>query len=128
MQKTILLIDDDEDEYSIMAEALHMAGIDAICRWAENANAAYHLLKNIIPDLVLIDYNMPVINGLICLQELRKHPLLNHTPMVIYSTSIDRHTQREALSLGATACIQKTVSVQALVNDLKRLFVDVIEH
>lgn len=126
MQKTILLIDDDEDEFSILSEALHMAGIDAGCHWAESADAAYRIVENTTPDLILIDYNMPVVNGLTCLREMRKMSKLQETPMVFYSTSIDKYTQREALQLGAASCIQKTVSVQALVNDLIKLFHDVL--
>jgi len=125
MIKSILLIDDDADEIGILNEALEMTGNDSRCDWAEGAEKAYDLLQMRQPDLILLDYNMPGSNGLSCLEQLRKRKELQHIPIVMYSTYIDRSLQQEAMNKGAFRCIQKTTSVLDLVNELKQLFIQV---
>jgi CheY-like chemotaxis protein len=123
--KSILLIDDDADEINILTEAVAMTGTSSTCDWAQGAVMAYGLLKTSLPDLILLDYNMPGYDGLICLEELRKDEVLRHIPIVMYSTYIDYGIKKEAMAKGAFQCIQKTTSVNDLVEELKKLFLQV---
>ena len=123
--KSILLIDDDADEISILNEAVEMTGTDSTCNWAQGVEIAYRLLKGMQPDLILLDYNMPGHNGLLCLEELKRNKELRHIPVVMYSTFIDYGLKQEAMKRGAFTCIQKTTSVHDLVKELKQLLVQV---
>lgn len=125
MIKSILLIDDDADEISILNEAVEMAGSDSICDWAEGAEKAYGVLRVTRPDLILLDYNMPGADGLVCLTEIKKKKELQDIPVIMYSTFIDYNMQREAMNKGAFRCIQKPVSVYDLVKELRHLFAEV---
>jgi len=122
---SILLIDDDADEIGILSEALEMTGNDSRCDWAQGAEKAYDILLKQQPDLILLDYNMPGLDGLNCLEQLRQNTALQHVPIVMYSTYIDLRLQQEAMKKGAFRCIQKTTSVHDLVNELKQLFIQV---
>ncbi|WP_186774427.1 response regulator [Chitinophaga pinensis] len=95
--KSILLIDDDADEISILNEAVEMTGTDSVCDWAQGVDVAYRLLKGNQPDLILLDYNMPGRNGLLCLEELKGNQQLRHIPIVMYSTYIDYGLRQEAM-------------------------------
>ncbi|SHN30156.1 response regulator [Chitinophaga sp. CF418] len=125
MVRSILLIDDDADEIDILNEAVEMEGSGSTCDWAEGAEMAYGVLRVTRPDLILLDYNMPGPNGLICLEEIKKRKELQHIPVIIYSTCIDYSLQQEAISKGAFRCIQKPTSVYDLVKELKNLFTQV---
>lgn len=125
MVKSILLIDDDADEINILSEAVEMAGSDSTCDWAEGAEEAYGVLKQARPDLILLDYNMPGANGLVCLEEIKKKIELRHIPVIMYSTCVDNDLQQKAMTRGAFRCIQKPTSVYDLVKELKSLFIDV---
>ncbi|MBW8682772.1 response regulator [Chitinophaga rhizophila] len=120
--KSILLIDDDADEISILNEAVAMTGTDSTCNWAKGAEMAFRYLSGNLPDLILLDYNMPGHDGLMCLEELKKNNALSHIPVVMYSTYIDYGLRQEAIDRGAFQCIQKTTSVGDLIKELKLLF------
>lgn len=123
--KSILLIDDDADEISILNEAVEMTGTDSVCDWAQGLEVAYRLLKGNQPDMILLDYNMPGRDGLLCLEELKRHQELRHIPIVMYSTYIDYGLRQEAMQKGAFRCIQKTTSVHDLVRELQQLLIQV---
>ncbi|MGN6419997.1 MAG: response regulator [Pseudobacter sp.] len=106
MQRLILLIDDDIDEYFILDQALQISGMPYICIWAENPAKAVHLLKHIAPDLILIDFNMPKMNGIQCLTEIRKMNKITDVPVLIYSNGIDDNIRRQAYAYGAS-CLDK---------------------
>jgi CheY-like chemotaxis protein len=82
MTKKTLFIDDDEDEMDIFAEALDMASIKCDC----SGDQALAALDSVSPDIIFIDVNMPGMNGLECLKNIRKRTGCINTPVVIYST------------------------------------------
>ncbi|AXY72711.1 response regulator [Paraflavitalea soli] len=120
MQKLILLVDDDQDEFLILNEAVEMAGLPCYCLWANGADRAERLLQHILPDLILIDYNMPVTNGMACLRNIRKMYNLRQVPIVMYSNHINDTTREQARNEGAV-CMQKTASIEQLVKHLSIL-------
>lgn len=124
MQRNILLVDDDRDEIGILSEAIEMAGIDSKCQWAKGAENAYEIVRQYVPDLILVDYNMPGINGMSCMRNIREIVGNADVPILLYSTYIDHAMRKEALSTGANGCIQKTFSVTDLGKALRSLFAD----
>jgi CheY-like chemotaxis protein len=91
MKKTnsILLVDDDKDDQIIFIAALNEIENTTLYDVAENGKEALDKLKNslFLPDLIFIDINMPVMNGIECLTEIIKNPNLNKIPIVIISSS-----------------------------------------
>jgi DNA-binding response OmpR family regulator len=124
MLKHILLIDDDKDELEILNNALEAAGIEGLCTWASDAEQALVMLQDSIPDAIFLDLNMPRINGLACLKEIKKIKELVNIPVILYSTCINDETRKRASETGASWCIQKTVSVMALAKDLNTILKD----
>ena len=96
---SILIVDDQEEVREAFSRALALDGYEA--RTAENADRAMQLVEAIEPDAILLDFMMPVVNGLGFLQRLRQtHP---HTPVAVITgkSDVDDATVREIYDLDA---------------------------
>lgn len=67
-----------------------------------------------LPDLVLLDINMPVMDGMTMLSRCREDPLLRLLSIVVVTTSSDRETHRQAMALGASAVHAKPSDAQGM--------------
>jgi DNA-binding NtrC family response regulator len=124
MKTHILLIDDDEDEWEIFVEALNEIKVPFNCTYARGAEQAMLLLHYLMPDFIFVDFNMPKINGLKCLTEIKKIESMHSVPVILYSNFINDENFRTALILGAATCIKKPHTVGKLAKVLK----DVLVH
>lgn len=124
MQKTILLIDDDEEEFYIFKLALDLAEVNYHCVWANGFEQAMHMVKGLQPDFIFIDINMPRYNGINCLQKLKEMDSLSNSTFVMYSTYISEADHDQALALGADHCMHKAENIKILLKQLNRLFND----
>lgn len=83
--KKILTIDDDEDIRSSISERLEMEGFETV--WAKNGRVALEYLKATndteLPDLILLDYMMPIMNGQEFYREKMKIERLAKIPVVV---------------------------------------------
>lgn len=120
-QKTILLIDDDEDEHEIFSSALQMAIGAFNFISAGSCEEALSLLQQIDPDYIFIDVNMPRTNGMICLEEIKKIDRVSHVPVYMYSTGMNARDGQKALLLGAVDYIIKPNSITSLSTLLKTI-------
>jgi CheY-like chemotaxis protein len=73
------------------------------------------------PDLIILDLNMPVMDGFEVLAEVKNHQDLSTIPIYILSTSWQDRDKQKAISLGAKGFYTKPVSI----NELKRIFDEV---
>jgi two-component system chemotaxis response regulator CheY len=79
-------------------------GVEAIQRMGENADV----------DLVLLDINMPKMNGMECLAVLKKHPIWSHVPVVMVTTEGHEAETKRALDGGAAGYVTKPFRHEAL--------------
>jgi CheY-like chemotaxis protein len=125
LQKSCLLIDDDMDDQEIFALALDQLDNTFHCMTASNGLEAITYLKDratMLPDYIFLDLNMPRMNGLECLKEIKKLRHLSHIPVIIYSTSSSKNDITEARKSGAAAFITKPFSVTELTDTLRNFF------
>jgi DNA-binding response OmpR family regulator len=122
MLKTVLLVDDDEDEYCIFKMALEMTNNESTCMWADNLNDAIKILQVHQPEMVFIDINMPKHDGFTCLEELKKIDPISHSAFIMYSTHISENDHNRALRTGACCCVNKGQNLQVLKKQLSILF------
>ncbi len=119
------LIDDDLDDQEIFCMAIEDFDNSIKCDYASDGGLAIKKLKeelNYFPDVIFIDMNMPKINGLQCLIELKKNHRLDSVPVIIYSTSSDPKTIAETKKEGAFDFLIKPTSVSALTLMMEELF------
>ena len=94
IEKTVLLIDDDKDDLELLEGALKVINEDHKIVEATNGEEGLAKLRNLIlegelPCLIVLDINMPKMDGREFLTELRKYEKLRTIPIVIFSTSIN---------------------------------------
>jgi len=105
----VLLIDDDVDEHEVFSSALKNYSSNIICITANSWAESDTLLKHFRPDVVFIDMNMPITNGINSLKKIREIPDLKNARLYIYSTGLyTTRDEKEALQLGALGWIKKS--------------------
>jgi CheY-like chemotaxis protein len=120
-QRVILLVDDDEDEHDIFLSALKSAEEDCTLISAISSDDALRILRNLIPDVIFLDINMPRITGIKCLEEIKKINKLSGVPVYIYSTGINSKEGQKAILLGAKDYIIKPNSINELGSVLREI-------
>lgn len=114
----ILVIDDDAEDLVIIREAMEMINPDNVMLFAENGESALQLLdtrftvEHNVPCLIVLDLNMPKMNGTQTLETLKADDRFKNIPVIIYSTSINPFEKAKCVSLGAHAYITKPVSLK----------------
>ena len=122
MSISILLVDDDLDDAELFCDALVAADPDFKCHAARNGREALDLLdKILIPSLIFLDLNMPVMNGWDCLKLLKSNALYKNIPVLMYSTSSNQNEKAIAADLGALGFITKPDDYGELKRILKVL-------
>ena len=124
MALLFFLADDDEDDRMLFSEALTEINPDIKCIMAKNGEEALFLLQNglfELPDYIFLDLNMPVMNGLKCLAEIKKTSLLKHIPVVVYSTASKKEYIEESKNLGAMSFFIKPPDFTGLTQYLKTI-------
>ena len=82
----------------------------------------YLTLPNVIlPEIVFLDLNMPIKNGMQCLHEIRKNPYLKELMVAIYSTSSSEADIEETFINGANIYINKPNSFGGLKNSIDKV-------
>ena len=121
--QSILLVEDDQDDQLLFQEALAVAdgtvrctsacnGIDAL----EQLNAAEQL-----PDVMVIDVNMPKMNGIDCLKAIKQSDRLQAIPIIMYSTSCSKDCQQDCLNSGAAGFMNKPSDFLELISKIKQI-------
>ncbi len=84
---TVLVVDDDDDMVDTMREILADEGHVVLC--AKDGHEALAVARDATPDLVLLDLNMPGMDGREFLAEIRAEPALAHLNVVVLSGAVD---------------------------------------
>ena len=113
----ILVIDDDARDRGLLIAVLEEKGYEVIC--ADNSRVGLILCHERPPDAVVLDLDMPGIDDLSILRQLRiLHPTL---PVVVFSGHSPQEVEEETLNQGATAFIQKAFSLDLLGSALREV-------
>jgi two-component system chemotaxis response regulator CheY len=119
MSRTILAVDDSSSIRQMVALALTRGGYDVIS--AEDGNAGLAKARTTRADMVITDLNMPGMNGLALIRELRKLPSYTGVPILFLSTESDPAVRQEAKSAGATGWIVKPFQGEQLLAAVKKV-------
>ena len=106
----ILLTDDDEGDRLIFKEIINEIDRNASVHMADNGKQLIDFLtthENALPHIIFLDLNMPVMNGLECLKEIRKFEKYSDISIVIYSTSTSEQDIEDTFLHGANIYITK---------------------
>lgn len=120
----IALADDDEDDCVLFKDALDELLISPQVVWAKNGDELMqNLAKNNrpLPDIIFLDINMPIKNGIECLKEIREDKRLKDIPVMIFSTSAQQWTVDRAYELQANLFIRKPETFQKLKDIIRTI-------
>ena len=119
------LIDDDLDDQEIFLMAMQQFDASIRCDFASDGAKALEQLKADavdVPDCIFIDMNMPRMNGIDCLEQIKKIDHLKDVPACMFSTSADPTLVARAKALGAIDFIIKPADIMELSGMLGHFF------
>ncbi|HEU5147064.1 MAG TPA: response regulator [Chryseosolibacter sp.] len=102
----ILVVDDDTEDQLILDSYFQEAGKQDLVGYRENGREALSYLEQIdhdalLPRLIVLDLNMPILNGTQTLFQLKQRMRFRNIPVIIFSTSQNETEKRKCMSLGA---------------------------
>lgn len=113
---TILLIEDDAIEILKFNRSLiKLRKVHELIEAHNGENALDILAENSQIDLILLDLNMPKMNGFEFLKQLRTDPNLKYIPTVVMTTSINRSDLKQAYSIGIAGYLVKPLKYEDYV-------------
>jgi CRP-like cAMP-binding protein/CheY-like chemotaxis protein len=112
--KKILLIEDNEDVRSNTAEILELSNYKVIV--AENGKIGIERALEHLPDLIICDIMMPVLDGYGVLHAIHKNDAIKNTPFIFLTAKTERGDFRKGMELGADDYITKPFSGTELLN------------
>lgn len=121
MKKRILIVDDDIMTLKILKKYLEET-YDVVTE-----NAGYRFVEKMAgydADLILLDIEMPIVNGLQAFEELQKNPEVKDTPVVFLSGVSNPNLVRELMAKGAAGYLVKTIPKGELIARLEKVFAE----
>ena len=128
MQEDFILItlaDDDEDDRLFFTDAFDELKINTVVNTVKNGRELINFLEHsetVLPNIIFLDLNMPILNGIDCLKEIKQNDKYKDIAIAIYSTSSSEQDIENTFVLGANIYIKKPSSF----NDLKKILSDVV--
>lgn len=122
LYKNILLIDDDIDDTDVFIEAVNSLDKNINCLVQNNPVQALDYLRNaeILPDLIFVDFNMPVLNGNELIGQMRDVVKLQAIPVILYSSYSETAAERLCI-INGSQYITKPNNFNELVALLKEI-------
>lgn len=120
----ILIVEDSEDDFDATRRAFGKVNLHNPIKHVlsgEEALGYLHAEDNARPGIILLDLNMPGMDGRKTLQAIKEHKQLKQIPVVILTTSNDERDVSACYELGANTYIQKPVDFDGLINAIKQL-------
>jgi len=125
----ILIAEDDMDDRYLMKTALEETGITEEVRYVENGVEVINCLEAVIekngvynyPKLILLDLNMPKMDGREVLKKIKSHEAYRKIPVVVFSTTKNQLEVNRCYDLGANTYIIKPVSYDTLVDTIRQI-------
>ena len=111
MAQLILIIDDEAGVRELLADALKLAGFETLT--AADAMVAQTILRTSKPDLLIVDINMPLMDGFEFIEKIRSNG--DQTPALMLSARADRADVTRGLTLGADDYVTKPFGLEELV-------------
>ena len=115
----ILIVDDNARVRAALRLCLKMKEDWVVCGEADNGDAAIELVRTVKPDVVLLDYAMPVMNGLEAAKTLRA--MMPEVPLILFTVHRSANLESDACVAGISAVISKVEGVTALVDRVRSL-------
>ena len=119
IEPVIIIVDDDQDDIALMVEALHALKHPGVIRFFVEPHKFLDYYRKCIdehiPNVVVLDWNMPLLSGLDILKTLREEFPCNFSQILVFSTSIRQRDADEAKKTGAVEYYVKPTSFEEIL-------------
>lgn len=115
---TILYIEDNADNRTLVRRILNASEYE--CAEATNARDALMLLETVRPNLILMDINMPDMDGYTLTAKIKSMPGFERIPILAITANVMRGDREKSLEAGCDGYIQKPLDVDQLVNEIEK--------
>ncbi len=119
MAASILAVDDSASMRQMVSFTLKGAGFDVV--EASDGVEALNIAKNRSVNLVITDVNMPNMDGISLIRELRALPSYKFTPLLMLTTESSADKKQQGKAAGATGWIVKPFNPEQLINTVKKV-------
>jgi two-component system cell cycle response regulator DivK len=114
--KTILYVEDSQDNRTLVRRVLQSEGFQVL--EAEDASHAMLVLDDQRPDLILMDINLPEVDGYSLTTHLKLRPELKSIPIIALTANVMKGDRERSLEAGCDGYIQKPVNVDTLAEQI----------
>ena len=137
MNRYLLFVEDDEDDIFIIRNTLEREGIRENTHFVHNGKMAVEYLESLnleipastaLPQLIFLDLNMPLMNGLEFLRWRQQQPALQSVPVLVLTSSDNHRDIADAYRLGANAYLVKPMSVAEMASMIKSVHEFWLKH
>lgn len=122
MKRTALLIEDNEQNRYLAKFLLEKHGYEVVT--ATDGATALELVQSWVPDVILLDIQLPVMDGYEVAQRLRKMDSLRRTPIVAVTSYAMVGDREKSLAAGCNGYIEKPIDPERFVSEVERVRVD----
>ena len=119
MKKKILIVDDDLDLCHILQTVFKHLDYDSVV--AVNGKEAVDLATSQLPDLILMDIMLPVMDGLQATRLIREHPNTQSTPILAMTARATSEDREECFRSGCDDFLAKPFTVKELTSIIEKL-------
>ena len=113
MNKTILVVEDQEDNRQILRDLLASAGFRMI--EAHDGQQALTVAQSERPDLILMDIQLPIVDGYEATRNIKRDPELRHIPVIAVTSYALSGDEKKAIEAGCNAYVAKPFSTRYLL-------------
>lgn len=121
----VMIVDDTDHVRVMLSEMMKLDGFNVVSM-AASANEALTAIDNTEPDIIVMDYKMPEMDGLEATRRIRARNL--SLPVVLYTAYLDASIELEAKEAGVTACIGKVEGLAMLEREISALCLEFVDR
>ena len=115
----ILCVEDNDDNQYMLHRRLSRAGFDV--KLARDGLEAVEWATSLKPDLIVMDLNLPGLNGWEATRRLKDQPETKHIPIIVLTVETSRKSRDDAIAAGCDDFLQKPIDFGTLVEKIRSL-------
>jgi two-component system cell cycle response regulator DivK len=119
-KRTIMVVEDYEDTRMLLKYGLEQMGYSVL--EASNGQEAVDIAEREHPDLILMDLDLPILDGIAATQRIRQQPDLEHVPIVAVTAYPMSYTHVKAFAKGCNEYMPKPIDMAELERMVTRYF------
>ena len=120
MPKCLLIAEDDEDNRDLLIFLVERSGLDIRLVIAEDGREAVHLSKLELPDLILMDMQMPVMDGFEAVKLIKADSLTRHIPIIAFTAQARPEDKEMTRSIGCQEHYTKPMDPDELLKIIRK--------